>query len=132
MPATIKQKVKFNLPPAKIYKFYTDPKLHGELVGGAAKVGTEAGAAFSAFGGELKGKTLLAKRNKMFVQTWRAKGWPKEDDDSILILTFREIETGTELEMVHANVSDSDVVGVKNGWNDYYWKPWKEYIKANK
>ena len=75
---------------------------------------------------------LLAKRNKMFVQTWRASGWPKEDEDSILILTFRAIETGTELEMVHANVSDSDADGVKNGWNDYYWKPWKAYIKADK
>ena len=129
MPVTIKQKVKLGVPPAKAYRFYTDPKLHAELTGGKAKVSTEAGAAFSAFGGSLKGKTLLAKKNKMFVQTWRSSEWPKDDADSILILTFREIDTGTELEIVHANVPEHDSEGVKKGWNDYYWNQWRAYVK---
>ena len=80
----------------------------------------------------LKGKTLLAKKNQMFVQTWRAKEWGKEKLDSILTFVFRPIESGTELEMIHANVPDDDAESVKKGWNDYYWKPWQDYIKKTK
>jgi activator of HSP90 ATPase len=128
MPITIKQRVRFKVPPGKLFRYYIDSKLHSELTGGKARVGTEVGSSFSAFGGSLKGKTLLSKKNKMFVQTWRSAEWPKEDMDSVLVLVFREIENGTELEMIHANVPDSDAAGVKNGWNEYYWKPWKAYI----
>ena len=98
------------------------------LIGSKAKVSTEAGASFSAFGGDLRGKTLHAKKNAVFVQTWRGGNWSKSDPDSILILIFREIETGTELELVHANVPDHDAEDVKNGWKEYYWKPWRAYI----
>lgn len=129
MAVTIKQKVKFGVSPAKLYRFYTDPKLHTELIGGKTKVSTEAGAVFSAFGGSLKGKTLLAKKNKMFVQTWRGGDWAKEEMDSVLVLTFRPTETGTELEMVHANVPDAEADDIKKGWKQYYWDPWKAYIK---
>ena len=132
MPVTIKQKIKFNVPPAKLYRFYTDSKLHGELVGGKARVSLEAGAAFSAFDGDLKGKTLHAKKSKIFIQTWRGSHWSKDDMDSVLILIFRPTEEGTELEMVHANVPDHDADGVKAGWNEYYWNPWKEYIGTSK
>ena len=129
MPVTIKQKIKFSVPPKKLYRFYTDSALHTELIGSKAKVSTTAGDAFSAFGGELKGKTLHAKNGTVFVQTWRSSDWAKEDLDSILILIFRATETGTELEMVHANVPEHDADAVKKGWNDYYWNPWKAHIK---
>ena len=129
MPVTIKQKVKFSVPPAKLYSYYTDSKLHSELTGGKARVSTEAGSSFSAFGGSLKGKTLLARKSKMFVQTWRSTDWPKDDMDSVLILIFRAAGKGTELEMIHANVPESDAEAVKDGWNDYYWNPWKAYSR---
>lgn len=129
MPITIKQKVKFNTSPAKLFRFYTDPKMHSELTGGKARVGTEAGSPFFAFGGSLKGKTLVSKKNKMFVQTWRSTDWLKDDLDSVLILIFRQIETGTELEMIHANVPESDAAAVKEGWREYYWKPWKAHLR---
>ena len=130
MPVTIKQKVKFDLPVARIYRFYTDPKLHTSITGSKTSVSTVSGSAFSAFGGALKGKTLHAKKNQLFVQTWRSASWPKGEKDSILVLTFREKDGGTEVEMVHVNVSDTDADGVKKGWNEYYWKPWKAHIKT--
>ena len=34
--------------------------------------------------------------------------------------------------MIHANVPDFETTGVKEGWNSYYWKPWKAYIKKMK
>jgi hypothetical protein len=31
---------------------------------------------------------------------------------------------------VHVNVADDDFAGVSQGWQDYYWTPWREYLEA--
>ena len=45
------------------------------------------------------------------------------------ILTFSKTRKGAQVSMVHANVPDKDVSGVKNGWNNFYWKPWQASVK---
>jgi hypothetical protein len=30
---------------------------------------------------------------------------------------------------VHVNVADHDFAGVSEGWEIYYWQPWREYLK---
>jgi hypothetical protein len=34
--------------------------------------------------------------------------------------------------MIHANVPEEEAEGIKKGWFDYYWKPWRNYIKKMK
>ena len=34
-----------------------------------------------------------------------------------------------QVEMVHTNVPDEHVDHIKKGWNEFYWKPWKAYLK---
>ena len=65
----------------------------------------------------------------MIVQTWRAKEWKKGSLDSILILTFSDVEEKGQVEMVHTNVPDEAAEEIKKGWHEHYWKPWKEYLK---
>jgi len=36
------------------------------------------------------------------------------------------------IHMTHANIPDKQVAGIKSGWNDYYWKPWKELLASKK
>jgi activator of HSP90 ATPase len=132
MALTIKQKVAFNLPPAKLFRFYMDPDLHSELIGSKAVVSSEAGSKFSAFAGDLKGKMLHVKKNQLIVQTWRGSDWDKEDLDSILIFVFREAGKGTELEMIHFNVPEEHAEAIRQGWKDYYWKPWKAHIRTQR
>jgi len=31
--------------------------------------------------------------------------------------------------LVHVNVADDDFAGVSQGWQDYYWEPWREYLE---
>jgi hypothetical protein len=75
------------------------------------------------------GKTLLAVPKYMIVQTWRGSHWKKEEIDSILVLTFWPEGDSGRIELVHVNVADSDYDGVKEGWEKYYWKPWREYLE---
>jgi hypothetical protein len=65
----------------------------------------------------------------MIVQTWRGSNWKKSEGDSILILTFNKVSGGGRINLVHANVPDRDYAGINRGWNKYYWKPWRAYLR---
>ena len=130
MTKSLQQDKLFELPSNMLYKFYMDEKIHSEITGEKAKIGEKAGENFSAFRGQIKGKVLHLKRNKLIVQTWRYKNWEKSDMDSIVTLTFNENEDGsTRISLFQSNIPEDHLDAVKQGWNDYYWKPWKKYIK---
>ena len=124
--ATIKQTVKFAGATAKqLYQLYADPKKHAAVTGAKAKIAAKAGTSFSVFGGQITGKTLQAKPNKLLVQSWRYKDWGVKAEDSILVLSFSD----GALELVHTNVPDAHAAAVKSGWTDHYWAPWKAALK---
>ena len=105
-----------------------DSAKHSAATGGQAKIGANAGTAFSAWDGGIKGRTLHGVPKKLVVQTWRGADWDKALPDSILVLTFSD----GQVEMTHANVPDLAAAGIKDGWNQYYWKPWRAWLKAQR
>ncbi len=76
----------------------------------------------------MSGRNLVIVPNRVIVQAWRAEHWPKSDPDSILILTFSKAPGGGQVDLVHVNVPGHDHQGVKLGWSQYYWRPWKKYL----
>jgi activator of HSP90 ATPase len=76
----------------------------------------------------LTGFTLGNIRNGLFVQSWRAEDWAPDQADSILMLMFEKHGKGGRLTMVHANIPDEHYAGIKTGWTEYYWEPWKRYL----
>jgi hypothetical protein len=34
--------------------------------------------------------------------------------------------------MVQANVPSEHMQGLKKGWDDFYWEPWKKYLDSKK
>lgn len=90
----------------------------------------KAGGAFTAFGGQLKGKNLLLAPNEMVVQSWRSAGWKNSDPDSILVMRLSKTKTGGRVDLVHVNVPENDHQGVTDGWEHYYWQPWREHLAA--
>lgn len=132
MTPAIQQSVEFKASPDVLYEMYMSSKKHAQATGSTAKVGRKAGEDFSAFGGLLRGKNLLIVPKKMIVQSWRSVEWKKSDPDSILILTFSKTKFGGRVDLVHVNVPEYDHEGVTQGWDTYYWKPWRAYLAAQK
>lgn len=130
MSKTICQIVIFkNTAPENLYGIYLDSKKHSKAIGGSAvKISPKIGSSFSAWDGYIKGKTLHLVKGKMIVQTWRSSDFKSSDMDSTLILWFEKRGNDTMLSMVHANVPDHQYHGVKKGWDDFYWTPWKKYL----
>jgi activator of HSP90 ATPase len=129
MPKTIIQKVVFKNTTAKtLYDLYMNARLHSMIAGSPVKISEKAGAKFSAHGGYIKGKNIHLEKNKQIIQTWRAEGWGKGDVDSIFMINLEQKGKDVILYMVHAYLPEKEVTGIKKGWFDHYWNPWKQHI----
>ena len=125
----IQQRVRFNASTSRLFNMYMDSRQHSAATCAKAVVSRKVGGKLSAFGGTITGKMLAIVPNRMVVQAWRAKHWKKTDLDSILVLKFSKIKDGTQVDLVHVNVPEHDHDGVRQGWEKYYWKPWRAYLE---
>jgi activator of HSP90 ATPase len=124
---TIQQSVRFRTSPQVLYRLYVDARKHSQATGAPARMSGKVGGKFTAFGGQLEGKTLFLIRGKQIVQLWRASHWKKEDW-SILVLNFSKVTGGAQVDLVHVGVPQYDQKGVRQGWPKYYWRPWKKFL----
>jgi activator of HSP90 ATPase len=130
MTKAIQQSVRFAAPPATLFEMYLDSQKHSAATGGKATMSRKVGGAFTAWNKMLRGRNLMIVSNRLIVQSWRSVNFKPGDADSILILEFSEAPEGGRVDLCHVNVPSQDHKGVTNGWPNYYWKPWKKYLKA--
>jgi activator of HSP90 ATPase len=129
MNKAIEQTVTFdNTTADELFSIFTDSETHGEITGADVTISARQGAKFSCFNGNVTGKNLLIIPGKMIVQSWRGNVWGKNDPDSILMLVFSAVKGGAQIYLVHANTPDQ----FDERWNEFYWKPMKQYLKAGK
>ena len=133
MVKTITQTVLFKqATPQVLYKLYMDAKLHTAVTSAEAKITDEEGTDYSAHDGYINGKNLQLVKNKLIVQSWKGSDWKKSDLDSTFILVFEKQGEDTSVIMTHANIPEEHAKDIKDGWNQFYWKPWKEYLAKKK
>lgn len=128
MPRNIIIAAALPAPPDKLFDMYLDPEAHAAFTGFPVTLEARAGGAFSAFAGMLSGTILHIEPKKLIVQTWRSAHWPAEAIDSVLTLSFWSENDGARIELVHVNVAEGDFAGVSQGWEKYYWTPWRAYL----
>ncbi|MGH8630586.1 MAG: SRPBCC domain-containing protein, partial [Burkholderiales bacterium] len=124
----IAQSVVLPAPPARLYRMYLDQKQHAAIIDASARITPRAGGRFSVWGGDIHGVILQLVPRRLIVQTWRAKEWKKTDVDSTLVLSFHPDRKGGRIELVHVNVPKKHLAGVRQGWRDYYWTPWRALV----
>tara|TARA_Y100000034_G_C6676075_1_gene297025 strand:- start:98 stop:496 length:399 start_codon:yes stop_codon:yes gene_type:complete len=125
---TINQTIKFKAKPSEVYEALMDSKKHSEFTGDEAEISKEVGGKIKAYGDYIEGENLELIENKKIVQKWRTSEW-EEGKFSKVIFEFEETEEGTELKFTHEDVPDDSYEDLKQGWEDYYWEPLKEYLE---
>jgi len=131
MSRTIHIAAELDAPPAEVFDTYLDARRHAAITGAPASVAARVGAPFVAFDKALSGRILHLVPKSLIVQSWRASQWKSSDADSILVLSLQPIgRARTRVELVHVNVPDHDFAGVSQGWEIYYWAPWRAYLKS--
>ena len=128
MPRTIQLAASLPAPPDRLFDMYLDPIEHAAITGSPVTISAEAGSPFRAFDNVLSGMILQVVPKRLIVQSWRSPHWAPDDLDSTLILTFLPEDEGGRIELVQVNIVDHDFAGVSQGWEKYYWTPWRAYL----
>ena len=128
MRRLIKQSVVLPASAEDLYAAYLDPALHAAFTGAPVTVGAEPGAIFRAFEGQISGTTLTVVEPRLIVQSWRSMNFLDSDPDSTLILAFVPEGGHGRIDLIHIDVPEQDYQGVSEGWEKYYWAPWKRYL----
>jgi uncharacterized protein YndB with AHSA1/START domain len=128
MPRNVILAASLPAPPSKLFDMYLDPASHAAFTGAPVTIGPRAGTSFRAFHDMLSGTVLHVEPKRLIVQTWRSAKWPATAIDSVLTLSFWPEGEGARIELVHVNVAEEDFSGVSQGWEKYYWTPWREFL----
>jgi activator of HSP90 ATPase len=109
---------------------YLDPSTHQAITGSSVDIGDERGSKFKAFDGALTGTMLEVVRPRLIIQSWRSNAFKAEDPDSTLILSFTQEGDEGRIDLIHLDVPEHDYDGVTQGWDKYYWAPWRAYLAS--
>jgi len=117
--------------PAKaseIYKAWLSTEGHAAMTGSPANVDGKAGGKFSAWDGYIFGTTLELTPDQRIVQAWRTSEFPVEAPDSRLEVLLEEVTGGTKVTLIHSNLPEGQAESYRQGWDDFYFRPMKEYF----
>ncbi len=128
MTRTIQLAASLPAPPERLFDMYLNQEEHAAFTGSPVTISATPGAPFRAFDGVLSGTILQVVPKRLIVQSWRSPHWGASDIDSTLILTFLPEGDGGRIDLVQVNVVDNDFAGVSQGWEKYYWTPWRAYL----
>jgi len=127
----IKQVVAFKSSPHVLYEMLMDSKKHARFTGEKAKMSKKVGAKFTAYGGWITGKNLKLIPDRLIVQQWHMRGWPKNHSSKVMYL-FTKTKTGTKLTFGHTRVPVSAYKGINSGWKSSYWDKMKVALGEKK
>ncbi len=128
----------FAANPEIIYKAWLSTQGHTLMTGSPAKVDGRVNGKFSAWDGYIWGKFLELNENEKIVQAWRTSEFPENAQDSHVEIMLEEIAltdehrlattNKTKLTLVHTNIPAGQAESYKTGWEDFYFKPMREYF----
>lgn len=115
---------------AEIYAAWLSGRGHAAMTGSPAKGSARVGGRFAAWDGYISGKNLELVRDARIVQAWRTTDFPADAPDSRLEVTLSPAKGGTKVTLVHTGIPAGQAAGYREGWNEYYFAPMKEYFST--
>lgn len=115
--------------PEEIFNAWLSSEGHAGMTGSAAQVDGKVGGAFKAWDGYIFGKTLEIESPRRIVQAWRTSEFPEDAPDSRVEILLEKTSKGTKLTLIHSDMPEDQVESYKQGWEDFYFKPMREYFR---
>jgi uncharacterized protein YndB with AHSA1/START domain len=129
---TITQSVTLSARPAAVFAALMDEKQHSAFTNDLANIDPRVGGPFSCYGGYINGVTVELVPDKLIVQAWRSRGWPK-GFYSLVTFALRRAKRGrTNLRFTQLGVPARDFKAKSNGWRSHYWEPLKRHLAGAK
>ena len=129
MKETIQLQVIFNAKSSQVYEAWLSSAHHTKMTGGEAVCTQNIGDTFSAWDGYITGKNIALVPNQKIVQSWRTTEFDEKDEDSELTILLKEIPNGTQMTLRHINIPEGQTQ-YRQGWEDHYFEPMRNYFNA--
>jgi len=114
--------------PSEVYKAWLSTKGHTGMTGSPAKVNGKVGGKFTAWDGYIFGTTLELTPNERILLAWRTTEFPDDAPDSRVEILLEDVDGNTKLTLAHSIMPEDQVDDYRQGWEDFYFKPMKEYF----
>jgi len=121
-------KEKFPVKPEVIYNTWLNSELHAAMIAGDADIKPEEGYQFSMWDGYISGMIISLVPNREMILSWRADEFDEDAPDSNLDIFLEEENGATIFRLEHYNIPEELVEDYKQGWEDYYLVPMREYF----
>lgn len=118
----------FNVSAESLYKAWLSTEGHTLMTRSPAKVDGREGGDFTAWDGYIWGTFQELEENKKIAQSWRTSEFPEEADDSMVEILLREENGKTTITLTHTHIPAGQADDYRKGWDDFYFKPMKEYF----
>ncbi|HUN66889.1 MAG TPA: SRPBCC domain-containing protein [Bacteroidota bacterium] len=129
---TIRQSRYIGVSPADLYDAYLDDKTHSRFTGARATCERYVGGKFTAWNGYISGKNVKLENGRRIIQEWMTTEWPAGYGPSLLEFTFHAKGSGTEVRIKQSNVPAVQAKYYQKGWDEFYWRPMKNFFKKNR
>ena len=128
MTESIRVTATMPVPAARVFAAWLDGRSHGLMTGAPAEASRALGAAFSAWGGYIRGRTLEIEPDHLIVQTWRAEDFPDGAGDSRLVVRLSDSADGCVVALEHEGLPDGMGASYERGWHEHYFEPMRRYF----
>jgi uncharacterized protein YndB with AHSA1/START domain len=130
MRSVISQSLVLPASAQALFGMYMDPVLHAAITAAPVTISAKPGSPFHAFEGALTGTMLQVVAPHLIVQSWRSTHFNQDDPDSTLVLSFTPEGGNGRIDLIHLDVPAQDYQGVNDGWETFYWTPWRRYLAS--
>lgn len=113
--------------PMEMYEAWLDSSKHSAMTGGEALCSNQEGDTFTTWDGYISGRNIKLSPNFEIVQAWRTTEFEENDEDSMLLISFDQIDGGTQLTLHHSNIPQGQTQ-YKKGWEEHYLTPMKLFF----
>jgi len=114
--------------PQPVHDTWLDSRGHSKMTGSKAKAAATEGAAFTAWGGYIKGGNLTLESGRRIVPSWRTTTFTRAEADSQIEALLEPVVEGTRLTLQHTNVPDGHTGYQNGGWQEHYFEPIKRHF----
>jgi activator of HSP90 ATPase len=115
-------------PVSKVWAALTEPKLIEQWSGASAIMDSKLGTEFKLWDGDIYGKNIEVKENKILKQEFFGGKW---DEPSMVTIELEEKDGITNVNLTHENIPEDNKDDLSGGWDEYYFGPLKELVENN-
>lgn len=114
----------------QVCRAWLDSAEHSAFTSSPAVITRDGEGEFTAWDGYISGRTLEVETPNRLLQFWRTTEFPAHSPDSRLEILIEDVDEGVRLTLIHTGIPSGQGEHYRQGWEDYYFQPMRDYFSG--